>query len=169
MPKGIPKNGINKGWFKQGQPSWNKNIPMREETKIKSSEAHQGHKLSEETKLKMKGRIPWNKNTKGVMPIPWNKDIIGKDSHAWIDGRSFEPYSVEFDKKLKRQIRERDDYTDQLTGQYGNIVHHIDYNKQNCNPKNLITLNRNNNSMVNFNRKYWQKYFNKLIRQIYAL
>ena len=116
----------------------------------------------------MKGRVPWNKDIRGVM-IAWNKNITGKDSHAWIDGRSFEPYSIEFDRKLKKQIRERDNYTDQLTGGYGNTVHHINYDKQNCNPKKLITLNRSNNSMVNFNRKYWTQYFNNLIKQKYAL
>ena len=30
-----------------------------------------------------RGRIPWNKDKKGVMPIPWNIGITGKDSHSY--------------------------------------------------------------------------------------
>ena len=26
MPKGIPKNGTNKGWFKKGYATWNKGL-----------------------------------------------------------------------------------------------------------------------------------------------
>ena len=40
---------------------WNKGIPCSKETKRKLSKALKGRSLSEETKRKMKGRIPWNK------------------------------------------------------------------------------------------------------------
>ena len=33
MPTGIPKNGVNKGWFKKGQIPWDKEIGHSEETK----------------------------------------------------------------------------------------------------------------------------------------
>lgn len=36
---------------------------------------------------------------------------------------------------------------------------HIDYNKKNCNPKNLITLCRKCHSKTNSNRDYWINYF----------
>lgn len=45
------------------------------ESKKKMSEA--GRKrppITEETRNKLKARIPWNKGSKGLMPIPWNKD-----------------------------------------------------------------------------------------------
>jgi len=38
-------------------------------------------------------------------------------------------------------------------------VHHIDYVKTNCSEVNLITLCRGHNSKVNYNRKFWQIYF----------
>ena len=38
-------------------------------------------------------------------------------------------------------------------------VHHIDYDKENCKENNLITLCKQCNSRVNFNRKYWTNYF----------
>ena len=39
-----------------------------------------------------KGLIPWNKNKKGVMPIPWNKGIKwlerrGENHHLWKGGK----------------------------------------------------------------------------------
>ena len=39
------------------------------------------------------------------------------------------------------------------------IVHYIDYNKQNRNPNNLITLCNSCNAKVNFNRNYWKNFF----------
>jgi len=52
-------------------------------------------------------------------------------------------YSVDWTKTLRRSIRERDHYICQLCGEqqgdYAFDIHHIDYNKKNCNPNNLIT------------------------------
>jgi 5-methylcytosine-specific restriction endonuclease McrA len=70
---------------------------------------------------------------------------------------SFEPYSVDWTTTLKISIRQRDRYTCQICGkQQGDnafSVHHIDYNKQNCNPENLITLCNSCHSKTNYNRK----------------
>lgn len=100
----------------------------------------------------------------------WNKGLIGYNSGSehwnWQGGISNEPYSFDFNRKLKESIRERDNYTCQLTGQYGKCVHHIDYNKKNSDHRNLITLSRSSNSKVNVNREYWQKYFEKYIRKV---
>ena len=38
-------------------------------------------------------------------------------------------------------------------------VHHIDYDKKNCNVDNLITLCCSCNSKVNYNRQHWKIYF----------
>ena len=43
------------------------------------------------------------------------------------------------------------------------IVHHIDYNKKNCNENNLITLCLWCNIRANYNRKSWITYFKSLI------
>ena len=75
--------------------------------------------------------------------------------------KSYEPYSIDWTETLKRSIRERDHYICQLCNQYGNNVHHIDYDKENCNPKNLINLCRSCNAKVNFNRKQWTIHFQK--------
>lgn len=89
----------------------------------------------------------------------------GEKHFNWQGGISFEPYSLEWTNTLRRSIRERDNYICQASGQYGNIVHHIDYNKKNCNSVNLITLSKSWNSKVNYNREYWTDYFNEKQRQ----
>lgn len=89
----------------------------------------------------------------------------GENSVFWKGGISFEPYSKEFSTKLKKQIRIRDNFKCQLCNMPENgeahICHHIDYNKKNSKPGNLILLCRACNSKINYNRKYWIDYFNE--------
>lgn len=40
-----------------------------------------------------------------------SENRAGDKSHAWQGGKSFEPYDVAFNNVLKRQVRERDNYT----------------------------------------------------------
>lgn len=90
----------------------------------------------------------------------------GDKNPAWLGGISFEPYSLDWTQTLKRSIRERDKYTCQICGSFQTdkefCVHHIDYNKKNCNPTNLITLCRSCHGKTSANRKYWISYFNNL-------
>lgn len=99
-----------------------------------------------------------SKECKGV---EHSKKMIGKDNPSWKGGKSFEPYSVDWTNTLKRAIRERDHYQCRICGELQNNeafhVHHIDYNKQNCNPDNLITLCNSCHSKTNHNRDYWIK------------
>jgi hypothetical protein len=90
---------------------------------------------------------------------------------SWIDGRSYKPYTSDFDYKLKEFIRKRDNYTCQVCGikqknYYRKLdVHHIDYNKKNCNKDNLIALCNRCNCKVNSNRDYWNVYFKHKIKE----
>jgi len=98
----------------------------------------------------------------------WMK--IQENKPGWIDGRSFKPYGIEFNIKLKKFIRHRDNYTCQ--NKNCNIpekecvtklnVHHIDYNKNNCDPINLIALCRTCNLRANGDRDYWKQYYQKI-------
>lgn len=100
----------------------------------------------------------------------------GCEASAWKGGISKLPYAFDFNKELKFLIRKRDKRTCQLCGKrkranFDLLIHHIDYNKQNSNPKNLITLCRSCNSKVNGNRKSWTKFFKlelKLSKGIYS-
>lgn len=95
-----------------------------------------------------------------------NTLAVGSKNGRWLGGKSFEPYSTEWTNKLKQTIRERDNYTCQECNNYGNIVHHVDYNKKNCSPENLITLCRKCHSITNGCRKYWTKYFQNKLQQL---
>ena len=89
------------------------------------------------------------------------KTIKGKTHPNWQGGISKYGYSYLFNLELKEIIRKRDNYTCQKCHKKGNTVHHIDYNKENCKENNLITLCLSCNFKVNYNRKFWIKYFIK--------
>jgi len=76
----------------------------------------------------------------------------------WIAGHTIE-YPTEWNRKLRRKIRKRDQHACQLCGERGKDVHHIDYDKQNCSPQNLITLCHPCHSKTNTNRDEWMKKF----------
>jgi hypothetical protein len=96
---------------------------------------------------------------------------FGNKSPNWIDGRTFNPYPIEFNESLKETIRKRDNYKCQnceMTEEehlivIGQIleVHHVDYNKQNCNKDNLITLCKQCNLRANANRDYWEEFYTR--------
>lgn len=97
--------------------------------------------------------------------------LLGEKHPNWQGGKSFEIYPQEFNNSLREEIREGWGRICQYPG-CGKTekacgrkltVHHIDYNKKNCNKDNLIPLCVGHNSKVNKNKKHWKKYFIKLI------
>lgn len=94
---------------------------------------------------------------------------VGDKNPNWRGGISRLPYPISFNGKLKKEVMQRDGYMDQLCGIDENfhikkyrqklVIHHIDYNKMNCNLDNLITLCLVCNSRVNFGREDWTRYF----------
>jgi 5-methylcytosine-specific restriction endonuclease McrA len=129
-----------------------------EETKRKMSEAHKGRKpyeMTEEIKNKIR-----ETNIKQADRFK----MFGKSNPQWTGGSSKDiVYSIDWTRTLRRAIRERDKYTCQICGELqgdkAHAVHHIDYNKDNCNTNNLITLCNSCHTRTNNNRKYWIKYF----------
>ena len=83
----------------------------------------------------------------------------GENHPNWQGGLHQTGYTIEFSLSLKEKIRIRDNYTCQYCSNIGIHVHHIDYNKENCNPENLITLCNSCNIKANYNRDYWFAYF----------
>ena len=158
MPKGIFKNPIERA-RKISQALKGHPIYKSKERSKKLSKAFKGRistfkgkKHTEEAKqknrLKHLGKKPTLRQLKALkLGQGWNKgklyyQIIGSKNPAWKGGISFEPYSTDWTETLRRSIRERDHYICQLCNGYGNIVHHIDEDKKNCNHDNLITLCR---------------------------
>ena len=133
------KNCVNSGRFKKGRSTWNKNrIETRLEIIEKLRKSHTGK--------------------------------TGKLASNWQGGISFEPYPLDWTNDLRESIRKRDNYIcqecgihqDELKGFYRKLdIHHIDYDKDNLNPNNLISLCKSCHVKTNFNRKYWIEYFNK--------
>lgn len=78
-------------------------------------------------------------------------------------------YNILFSKKLKLEIRTRDNFLCQYCGIREDIhkqiykqalaIHHIDYNKKNCNDSNLITLCKICNNKANTNRHFWEVFY----------
>jgi hypothetical protein len=87
-------------------------------------------------------------------------NMCGDRNLNWKGGISCEPYcDVWLDKEFKEDIKKRDNYKCQnpnclgRTGHAAQLtIHHIDYNKKNCSPSNLITLCRSCNAKANYNR-----------------
>lgn len=118
-----------------------------------------------------KNRIVWNKGIKTGIKFWLGKkrpDISMEKHFNWKGGKSFEKYSLKWTKDLKKMIRERDGYLCVMCGKKQKkrecCVHHIDYNKLNCNPDNLITLCISCHIKTNYNRLKWVKYFNRLLK-----
>ena len=132
------------------KPPSNKGLHFSEKHKRKISEAHK------------------------VMKKPWVSQrnklflMIGKKHPNWQGGKSFEPYPIDWTDRFREAIRKRDNYVCQLCGIHQDElkgfnrkldIHHIDYDKDNLNLNNLISLCRNCHLKTNFNRDYWIKYF----------
>lgn len=93
--------------------------------------------------------------------------MIGENNLNWNGGSSLEIYPSKFNDSLKESIRKRDNYACQICGMteeehlivLGKVlsVHHIDYNKENCEKNNLITTCNSCNIRANYNRDYWFK------------
>ncbi|KKN18201.1 hypothetical protein LCGC14_0958010 [marine sediment metagenome] len=117
-----------------------------------------------------RNEIKWN-NFKDGSRCSTCKSInmSGDKHHAWKGGISNEPYcDVWADKEYKEDIKARDNYECQnpdcwkITKKL--CLHHIDYDKKNCHPSNLIILCRSCNGRANSNRERHTNYYNGIMK-----
>lgn len=90
----------------------------------------------------------------------------------WLGGDEL-GYTVEFSKQLKEKIRIRDNHEcqvchkseEQELKEFNRVlsVHHVDYNKENCQSENLISLCDKCHMKTNYNRENWINYFGRII------
>jgi endogenous inhibitor of DNA gyrase (YacG/DUF329 family) len=93
------------------------------------------------------------------------KHWIGKDSPSWLGGKSYEPYTPDFNGSLKAKIKLRDKYECQICGLLEKDkklpfnIHHIDYDKNNSKESNLILLCHRCHLKTNNSRTKWKEFF----------
>jgi hypothetical protein len=102
----------------------------------------------------IKGNNHWSRQSK----------YSGKNHPCYKGGRKRDMlYSTLFNKKIKKQIFERDNYICRICGVKGGLLHchHIDYNKFNTALENLVTLCPSCHAKTNSykNREFWKKFF----------
>jgi hypothetical protein len=153
---------------KKGKPGTTKGKLLSPEHKQKMSLAKKGKHHTLETKLKMslshKGKlkgIPKSEEHKLKMSLAQK----GEKGSNWQGGISTFPYPFDWTDTLKESIRQRDNYICQECGIHQDEldrklqVHHIDYNKNNLNPTNLISLCTSCHMKTNYYRDKWYEYF----------
>lgn len=99
---------------------------------------------------------------------------LGKDNPNWQGGTSSEKYChVWQDQEYRQDIRDRDN--NRCLNPYCNsnakedlTIHHIDYNKKNCHPNNLITICRSCNSKANKDRGWHESWYKAIMCRRYG-
>ncbi len=166
----------------------NQGKKQTEETRQKIGEKSKGRIVSEEVKQKIReSKIGKNNPMYGkggeLSPTYGRKHtkedrqkisealiglFKGSKHPNWNNGSSFEPYGLEFNKDLKQQVLERDNYTCQCPDCEHKTnkldIHHIDYDKENNNLENLITLCASCHTKTNGKKK--RAYFIELYQNI---
>lgn len=110
-------------------------------------------------------RSDWMKD-KAFNPA-YTVDFTLENNPNWRGGKSFEPYPLGWTRTFKEQVRLRDKYQCVLCGKpevENNRrldVHHIDYNKNNLQLDNLVSLCMSCHRQTNFHREKWQSHFDK--------
>ena len=92
----------------------------------------------------------------------------GVEHPDWDGGKSFEPYSPEFNKELKKFIKNRDlniCQTPNCMNTERLHIHHIDYDKKNSKSENLITLCHSCHMKTNVkkDREYYKNFYTEIL------
>ena len=103
------------------------------------------------------------------------KPISGEDHYLWVGDAAARKYcGAWLDKEYKKDIKERDNNECQNpscrhTADHVHLhIHHIDYDKKNCRPDNLITVCMSCNIRANTNQDYWTKHYQDILSKKYG-
>jgi hypothetical protein len=99
-------------------------------------------------------------------------NMSGEKSPRWKGGISLEPYcDIWLDEEYKQSIKDRDGYkclNPDCTNICSKLVlHHINYNKKDCNPENIITVCLSCNSRANKDREWHEAWYKAIIYRRY--
>ena len=107
---------------------------------------------------------------------PENRESVsGENSVHWRGGKSFEPYTPDFNFEFKEYIRNREGRCCFLCGKAADEngtrldVHHIDYDKENTTEENCVALCKKCHTDTNHTRKKWKVYLNARLAETYIL
>lgn len=152
---------------------WNKKVSMAQigkiisiEQRLKISKTLTGRKRPREECINVSIGM---KKSKAVQNHLKNLNQPGEKAPNWQGGLSYEIYPLGWNRTFKKQIRIKDKYKCKKCGIseckcYRKLdVHHIDYDKRNLTPLNLIALCHRCHMKTNFNREYWKEYFQSII------
>lgn len=100
--------------------------------------------------------------------------MTGPGSPSWRGGLSFEEYcEIWKDRDYKYDIRDRDGH--KCLNPYCSskdptklVLHHIDYNKKNCHPTNLVTVCNSCNCKANKDRDWHKDWYQALLHNRYG-
>ncbi|MBE3101928.1 MAG: HNH endonuclease [Firmicutes bacterium] len=162
---------------------WNSGLTKETDLRLagqaeKMSGREQSEESNEKRRKKLKGRsyieLFGEEGAKDLIKIR-SEAVKGENCHWWRGGTSKDPYPEEF-RWARKGVKARDGYQCQLCEKLeitekeelgrGFPVHHIDYDMQNCNLENLITLCCSCHGKTNANREYWTDFFRLKIREI---
>ena len=165
-------------WKHRSILSLGKNNPFygkrhSEEAKRKNAKAHKGKnnvrfgkKHTAKTIQKMKASQD-KRYTDIEIRIKYSLAHQGISREEWTHFIDPEPYCQIWTKEFKNFIKERDNYICQNPDCWGTgarlCAHHIDYDKKNCEPWNIITICSSCNIRANHNRKYWQELYESIV------
>ena len=149
------KHHTEESKIKVSKTKLNQNLRISDKHKQAISLANKDKKMSNETKQKI------SCFAQGITLEEWSEFISCKPyCQAWID------------KEYRESIKERDNYECQNPDCWKTsgiiCIHHIDYNKKNCVPLNLITLCNSCNSRANYNKEYWIEMYAEIIQNTKA-
>jgi hypothetical protein len=160
--------------FKKGNKINSGRVRLKESIKkgVKTRNEKGSYNVKESTKNKIRLKLEGRK-----VPFSTRKKISstqqGIKLKDWKKFNSKKEYDLKFNKSLKNIIRNRDNQRCSIcdikrTSLNRELsVHHIDYNKKNCNLNNLISLCANCHGKTKKNRLYWKIFFRDLMNKKY--
>lgn len=132
------------------------------------------HKLEYECPIGHKHSMRWGNFRHGKRcpfcdRIKNSLNKSGNKHYNWLGGKTVEPYGQIWNNNtFKSLIKYRDKHTCQNPQCWHKdkrlVIHHIDYDKQNCDSYNLITLCNSCNIRANNDRGYWKSVYSDIIK-----
>lgn len=159
--------------FKEKHRERMKNFRHSDDTKMRLSKIRIDRGLSKGKNNPMFSK-KHSESSKQLMSGSKSLMFLAGGNPNWRGGISCEPYCFEWNsEEFKDYIKYRDEFKCNNTNCSQKskclVVHHIDYNKKNCDIKNLITVCNGCNSKANFNREQWIEFYKEIIKRKYSV